>query len=370
MGRAFLVGILSAVGTQGGLKVYLNAAANPGHPEDALPGDPVTWTNIAPVAEGGIGGAYSYMPDNGGANHLNQWPERISGRAGEVVFYSAAGERDAGGAWGRAQAGGFAGFVGPSGDEPQLQLGSFSFEIWLRRLGFSDVEGQIAALAGASGSDPTNRVDQIFMLFTQADRGDPNDGLEELDILIRGSFDTGISQSIDVLPLPVTADFDQWVFTWNNGSKQCRIYRNAVLASTVSFPDVTFTSSTIMDNNSFFKSGAENSDARVLNGDITVVRIYDEVIGQATIDANFALGPGAGITVPGPPITEAGFVQETGFEFSSVNGQNYRLERTTDELNGVWTKVPHVVEGTGGTMTVFDPAGYSSDMTYRLLPIP
>jgi hypothetical protein len=330
------------------------------------------------------------MPENGPAGHTGVAPTLISGQQGSVVHYSASVANSATGAWGRSQKVGWTGFPGPTGNEPQLAVADFSIEIWMRRLGgLIGSEGQIFSLSGAPGTSDVAFAIQGFSLFVQADNSDFNDDPDMLDIIVGTGppnfvdlDNDGIDDNTgteywranvkrnDLFTVPVTTDFEQYVLTWNNSSKDLNIYRNAALETTQNFApsNVTYDSSVIMDNTSIFKTGAENTDGRRFNGDISLIRIYDEVIDQTTIDANFALG--AGTVVPGPKITEVGFVDDTVLVFTSLNGQNYALESTIDETTGVWVKAPYTIEGTGGDITLYDPDGYSTNKTYRLLEVP
>jgi hypothetical protein len=71
--------------------------------------------------------------------------------------------------------------------------------------------------------------------------------------------------------------------------------------------------------------------------------------------------------VPGPQLNSI-FVEDTvGFEFLSETGVSYRLEHS---LSGIsWTPVNATYEGTGGIFHVFDPEGYDSNKTYRVVPL-
>ncbi len=71
---------------------------------------------------------------------------------------------------------------------------------------------------------------------------------------------------------------------------------------------------------------------------------------------------------PGVLIT-AGLVNDvTGFMFDSGVGTNYQLECSTDGTN--WTGANVTIHGAGQTETTFDPNGYDSNKTYRIVVVP
>jgi len=55
----------------------------------------------------------------------------------------------------------------------------------------------------------------------------------------------------------------------------------------------------------------------------------------------------------------------TGFMFDSDNGTNYQLECSTNDVD--WTAANVVIHGLGQTETTFDPNGYDSNKTYRIV---
>jgi predicted ester cyclase len=55
-------------------------------------------------------------------------------------------------------------------------------------------------------------------------------------------------------------------------------------------------------------------------------------------------------------------------EFVSDAGQSYRLEFTTNPTNVIWQDAGFTIEGDGGTLLAFDPAGVDTQKTYRIIP--
>ncbi len=58
----------------------------------------------------------------------------------------------------------------------------------------------------------------------------------------------------------------------------------------------------------------------------------------------------------------------TGFMFDSDNGTNYQLEYSTNDVD--WTAANVIIHGLGQTETTFDPNGYHSNKTYRIVVVP
>lgn len=55
-------------------------------------------------------------------------------------------------------------------------------------------------------------------------------------------------------------------------------------------------------------------------------------------------------------------------EFNTDNGQDYRLEFTSNPTNTVWQEAGFIIHGDGGTRLAFDPAGVDTQKTYRIIP--
>ena len=356
LGCAGLMSLAWATSASAALLVELNAANSSRDPE--------AWVNVAPAAGGGIGGEYGIEPDGGTANLSGVAPKLIS--RGAATYYTTSPLDGGEGSWGRTVMGGFGDFPGPTGNEPPLHLSSFSVEIWLRRLGdfLGGAEQHIMALRGGLFHDTfsTDPIDQFFAIFTRSDNGNPDDDEGLLDIVFAGSNDPVITEVIDVLSLPITTDFDQWVFTWNNATKNMGIFRNAVNQTNLTLSAVDFESGALLDNTAFFKAGSENSEARRFNGHISLVRIYDEVIDQSVIDANFALGAHAGLPIIGPPLVPTPLSGVARLTFDTADGHRYRLENTSSLVPEIWPQIPEfTVLGTGDPFTLFDSDGSSSE---------
>lgn len=56
-----------------------------------------------------------------------------------------------------------------------------------------------------------------------------------------------------------------------------------------------------------------------------------------------------------------------GLAFTSTADSTYRLQYTTNLLGDAWVTAPIVLIGTGGSMTAFDPAGFSTQKSYRIV---
>lgn len=59
-----------------------------------------------------------------------------------------------------------------------------------------------------------------------------------------------------------------------------------------------------------------------------------------------------------------------GMQFDSFTGTTYRLQFTSAIISGVWTNADYVMFGTGEQMTAFDPSGFSTQKSYRVVALP
>lgn len=65
-------------------------------------------------------------------------------------------------------------------------------------------------------------------------------------------------------------------------------------------------------------------------------------------------------------IATATVANVAGLTFSSESDATYRLQYTSDLLATNWITAPTILRGTGGSMTAFDPAGFSTQKVYRI----
>ena len=92
------------------------------------------------------------------------------------------------------------------------------------------------------------------------------------------------------------------------------------------------------------------------------VRLYKDYLTDDQIRALFAAGPTHSIQVP--DLTDTGVEDTFATEFLSDAGTNYELECTTNQVD--WEATGAIVEGTGSTLTLYDPSGYSTSKQYRV----
>jgi len=98
---------------------------------------------------------------------------------------------------------------------------------------------------------------------------------------------------------------------------------------------------------------------------IEEVRIYDEYLSAEQVEDLFLAGP-THILEP-INMVDADVGDQVGREFLSEAGTTYALECTTDLVfSNNWSATGAIVEGTGGTLTLYDPAGYSTSKLYRV----
>jgi len=95
------------------------------------------------------------------------------------------------------------------------------------------------------------------------------------------------------------------------------------------------------------------------------VRLYNDYLTDDQIQALFEAGP-THIFEP-LNVVDAGVGDQVFTEFLSEAGTTYALECTTDLVfSNNWSATGAIVEGTGGTLTLYDPAGYSTSKLYRV----
>jgi hypothetical protein len=92
------------------------------------------------------------------------------------------------------------------------------------------------------------------------------------------------------------------------------------------------------------------------------VRLYGDYLTDDQIRDLFEAGPTHLIQVP--DLTETGVEDTFTTEFLSEAGIAYELECTTNQVD--WEATGAIVEGTGGTLTLYDPSGYSTSKQYRV----
>jgi len=69
-----------------------------------------------------------------------------------------------------------------------------------------------------------------------------------------------------------------------------------------------------------------------------------------------------------PVITDVYRADMGAMQFDSVAGVDYKLQYLAEGTTNLWFETGAFAAGTGGTMHLFDPAGYSSNKTYRIVP--
>jgi len=80
------------------------------------------------------------------------------------------------------------------------------------------------------------------------------------------------------------------------------------------------------------------------------------------------------VTIPGPPqplpiaeVTDIFLTDTHIIQFESNLGIDYKLQYLASGTSNVWIDAGSFVIGTGGTMALYDPDGYSASKTYRVL---
>jgi hypothetical protein len=92
------------------------------------------------------------------------------------------------------------------------------------------------------------------------------------------------------------------------------------------------------------------------------VRLYKDYLTDDQIRALFEAGPTH--LIQAPDLTETGVEDTFATEFLSEAGISYELECSTNQVD--WEATGAIAEGNGGTLTLFDPSGYSTSKQYRV----
>ena len=100
------------------------------------------------------------------------------------------------------------------------------------------------------------------------------------------------------------------------------------------------------------------------------VEVHDTVLTEAEVVARWNNGDPERATVspdrPSFGIDAIGQTDVSLITFQSVIGKTYELQYTIDTNAPAWTSVGLSMEGTGGTMNMADPDGFSAERSYRV----
>jgi hypothetical protein len=139
-------------------------------------------------------------------------------------------------------------------------------------------------------------------------------------------------------------------------------------------PDAYFGEQTVtasMLNNEPLRIGFEpftgGQQGAYFNGEIGFIEIWDTALTQQyAIDRWNGGNPVRGI---GFDVSVSGLesATETVFPVDTVSGLTYRVEYTLDGGTPTWTPAGVSVIGNGNIMHLFDPSGYSTQRTYRII---
>jgi hypothetical protein len=193
----------------------------------------------------------------------------------------------------------------PSNPSPISVTGfsNWTFEMWLRRTyvvnSASNGEIHIARMGQESGGSG----DPWFALDNGNDFGGGCMGCDntKLDYFLvgPGGFD-GFPDVLDgVLPVVDANDgaFTHLLFTYDNSSTTLNVYQDGAQVGNHALTSFNnWSSSAIIDDLDVFLN---DIPARSFPGDISLVRLHDEVLDSNAIAAAYGLGPNAGVPEPG-----------------------------------------------------------------------
>jgi hypothetical protein len=156
----------------------------------------------------------------------------------------------------------------------------FSYEIYLRRTAENSGGGehQIAAIAEEGGT-------KLFLDFT------PVGSTDGIDLFLGGSN----AWKGDLVTLPVSNEFTHIVLTFDDNTDILNAYVNGGAPTVFDFSaDVIDLPAGALNNVTLFKARGSEPDDRRFAGDISVARLYDFVLSDQQVLANYQA------TVPEP----------------------------------------------------------------------
>ncbi len=153
----------------------------------------------------------------------------------------------------------------------------------------------------------------------------------------------------------IFGDFHQYVFTFdNNDTGDFKLWVDGGASPEFTFNSIVqFSSGNAME---VFIGGIHQEVGRRFQGDISVFRVYDRLLSQGEIAANFAHGPSLGDTPTPLPIVSSSVVQVPGAleaAFDTEEGKEYGLQVTSDLVNGSWDDTGQSQTGDGGSKRLY-----------------
>ncbi len=174
----------------------------------------------------------------------------------------------------------------------------YSAEIWARRTGTPGPENQIFGVSAVGG---VQRIQVVTNEF--------GGNSESIDLLLRGPGDAGPTFRTDVVGNAFPLDqFMQYVFTWDNTTKDFKIYQNGnnvVFSENIAAMNTTVSADTFAE---IFKSNVDEIDARRFSGDISRFRFYDFALTGQQIQDNFDFGNAVSVPALAGDLNGDGFV--------------------------------------------------------------
>ena len=167
------------------------------------------------------------------------------------------------------------------------------------------------------------------------------------------------------LPVPL----DEWFhlgLVYDNEAHTASVYSNGVNVVSLSGLSQNFGSDPF-SNNTLGLQNPPESLSRSFRGDINSFRVYDIALSEEQIAANFAMGPAKGVLVVHTAlITDVSVGTDIrAISFNTTEGEHYFLQSAINPPD--WMDTGASVIGTGGVQQMYDPAGFSTEKTYRVL---
>ncbi len=313
------------------------ATDNPSHPD--------SWTNL------GTGGSV-WLPDTSGTPELGQDEDLIA-------YYDSNNA-----SWGEG-----------GGTCPEITAKSFSVDIWIRPTSFpTGGENHLFMMRTTSGGEQRAG----FWLRHHDDTGLPeavnkkwvtfelNDSAGH-----RSFFGANSNSGLNVERIDLPAPLNEWfhvAMAYDDEAKACAVYSNGVKLVTVTGLPQNMTASKPYRNNTLGMLNPPEAISRSFRGHINSIRVYNMVLSDLQVAANFAEGPAKGVlVVPAVPIIQVNVTDIGAVRFSSQEDKTYFLQWTTNAPD--WVETGSSIEGTGGDLNLYDPDGFSMQKTYRVIEL-
>jgi hypothetical protein len=258
------------------------------------------------------------------------------------------------------------------GTTPTAAAESMTVDIWMRQTSYPTAgENHLYMLRGGV---PEQR-NGIFLRHNNED-GDADHKWVSMELRVlddeignRCFIGPNVNSDRNIYDLDLPVPLNEWfhLAVVVDDATSCIIYSNGVAATPAISITQDFDLAKTFDQNSVGLQNHLEQLSRSLRGHINTFRVYDRALSPAEIAANHAAGPAK--AVPLAPVADAtgiSVIPELGsVTFTTQVDRTYFLQSTTNPPN--WSDTGARIDGTGGTVQLYDPDGFSTQKTYRVV---